>query len=629
MLKMWKKGLAVILVAAMSVSLSACGNDVMEGRGTTEEKTEQETSEETTSGDTEEITTEAPGEPDPEAQQEFEKFLDDYFAEEVTSDSLTYHYTVKDGSKFGIAPPETPTLGDPDMSEEAIQKDKAEFDEWYGRLKAINYNGLTEDEKFTYDVLDEYLETEAISYDHIYLYEPFSPMRGLQSNIATYFTDYTFYNKEDVETYIALLNDVPAYFQGYLDFERVKAEKGYFMSDASCDSVIEQCETFIEKKDDHFLIASFDSRVDELDFLTDEEKEDFKAQNKKAVTESLIPAFENTISVFQELKGQGKVDGGICGYEGGKEYYAYLLKQYAGTAKTPEEVITMLDERYDNLMGQLYTVYLSNPDAFNYFSDNYDTLFSGADSMTVDEMIDTLMETATDNYPEMGKIPYTADYLDESLESIMENTLAYYMSPAIDDPDNNIIYVNGAHPEGLWTTLAHEGCPGHMFQNAYYMSTDPEPVRTLYGFLGYKEGWAMYACYDAVNAYDFENDEYAEALAELYQINDEMSYLAMGRADIGINYEGWDMDKLSSWMNERGFDGSAAEELFNTLAADPAVYQSYVTGYYELKELREYAEEELGDKFDVVAFNTVILDAGPCQYDLLKEKVNQYIVKNR
>ena len=143
----------------------------------------------------------------------------------------------------------------------------------------------------------------------------------------------------------------------------------------------------------------------------------------------------------------------------------------------------------------------------------------------------------------------------------MDDVLAYYMAPAIDDPDNNLIRVNGLHTDGMWTTLAHEGYPGHMLQNAYYMSTDPEPVRTLMNFLGYKEGWAMYACYDSLYYYEYEEPEYGDTIAALYQLNDEMSYLMMGRVDLGINYEGWTLQDPADYLTKNGMDGSAAQEL--------------------------------------------------------------------
>lgn len=210
------------------------------------------------------------------------------------------------------------------MSDEGIKKRKAEFDESFDKLKSFDRDDLTESQQLTYDILNQYLETESEGYLNIYLSEPFSPMKGLQSNISTYFTDYRFDDKGDVERYLQVLGMVRDYFDDYLEFEKTKSEKGYFMSDAVCDKVIEQCEDFIKDKDNHFMIQVFNDNIEALDFLTADEIADFEEQNKKAVAESLIPAYEDVIDVLSSLKGTGKNQGGVCGYEGGKEYYAYL-----------------------------------------------------------------------------------------------------------------------------------------------------------------------------------------------------------------------------------------------------------------------------------------------------------------
>ena len=531
-------------------------------------------------------------------------------------------YPIRDGADYGLEEPEV-TLGDPGMTAEEIGQDKEEFEGWVKKLDAIDRSCLTEDQKLTYDVLDEYFEVSAGIFDNVYLYEPFSPMRGLQANIATNFTDYRFDDKGDVERYIELLGQIPDYFAEYLDFEQEKSEKGYFMSDAVCDKVISQCKDFVADKENHFMVITFNDNIDALDFLTDEEKAEYKEANKQAVVNSLLPAFENVAAVLSGLKGTGTNDGGICNYDGGKEYYEYLLKNFAGTAKSPEEVIDMLDTELQKLMVSLYQYYLGNQAAYEYFAANYDSIFAETDQMTASEMVDKMMETASEHYPDAGTINYKAEALDKNLETIMDDVLAYYMAPAIDDPDNNLIRVNGLHTDGMWTTLAHEGYPGHMLQNAYYMSTDPEPVRTLMNFLGYKEGWAMYACYDSLYYYEYEEPEYGDTIAALYQLNDEMSYLMMGRVDLGINYEGWTLQDTADYLTKNGMDGSAAQELYTTMVGDPAVYQSYSTGYYEMKELRDYAEEKMGDDFDLKTFNTIILETGPCQFDILKEQVDK------
>lgn len=613
LLRTCKNVMAAAICISLAVGLSACGETQGERRHLNDKNDTTENTERAQESFSEDALKE---------QQEFEQYLDDYFKDVVTDDTLTYNYTIRDGADYGLEEPEV-TLGDPGMTAEEIGQDKEEFEGWVKKLDAIDRSCLTEDQKLTYDVLDEYFEVSAGIFDNVYLYEPFSPMRGLQANIATNFTDYRFDDKGDVERYIELLGQIPDYFAEYLDFEQEKSEKGYFMSDAVCDKVISQCKDFVADKENHFMVTTFNDNIDALDFLTDEEKAEYKEANKQAVVNSLLPAFENVAAVLSGLKGTGTNDGGICNYDGGKEYYEYLLKNFAGTAKSPEEVIDMLDTELQKLMVSLYQYYLGNQAAYEYFAANYDSIFAETDQMTASEMVDKMMETASEHYPDAGTINYKAEVLDKNLETIMDDVLAYYMAPAIDDPDNNLIRVNGLHTDGMWTTLAHEGYPGHMLQNAYYMSTDPEPVRTLMNFLGYKEGWAMYACYDSLYYYEYEEPEYGDTIAALYQLNDEMSYLMMGRVDLGINYEGWTLQDTADYLTKNGMDGSAAQELYTTMVGDPAVYQSYSTGYYEMKELRDYAEEKMGDDFDLKTFNTIILKTGPCQFDILKEQVDK------
>lgn len=559
-----------------------------------------------------------------DAQKEFEEFLFAEYVDSVTSDTLTYNYEIKNGDEMGIPEPEV-GLGDDDMSPEGIEKDKSEFDETFEKLKSFDRDELAEDQQLTYDILMDYMENEQVAYDYIYLYDPFSPMKGLQANIATYFTDYRFDDKGDVERYLQVLGMVRDYFGIYLDFEKTKSEKGYFMSDDVCDSVIEQCQDFISNADNHFMVSVFNDNIEALDFLQEDEIASFEEENEKIVKESLLPAFQDVIDVLTSLKGTGKNDKGLCYYDGGKEYYTYLMRKAAGTDKTPEEVAAMLDENLSSLMTEMYTIMLSDAEAFSYLSEHFDNMFSGVDNMSPEEVVNLLMDTATEHYPDMDKIKFTAKPLEKSLEEIQESTLAYYMSPAYDDQDNNLIRVNGKHTDGMWTTLAHEGYPGHMLQNAYFMSLEPEPIRTTLPFLGYKEGWAMYACYDAVSYYDFEGIDDPTNVAKLYQINDELNYLLCGRLDIGIHYEGWTVEETKEYLINNGMNGEVAQELYTSLVGDPAVYQSYSTGYYEMKELRDYAEEQLGDKFDAKEFNTAVLDAGPCQYSILKQQIDKYI----
>jgi uncharacterized protein (DUF885 family) len=177
----------------------------------------------------------------------------------------------------------------------------------------------------------------------------------------------------------------------------------------------------------------------------------------------------------------------------------------------------------------------------------------------------------------------------------------------------------------MWVTLAHEGCPGHMYQNAYFQSTNPNPIRATADFMGYQEGWAVYTSFNTLKDYDFEGTEDDEVVGQLYRLNEELGYMLYGRIDIGVNYEGWSIEDVSDYMNESGFNGEYAEELYNTVVGDPGVYLSYSLSEYLMEELREKTENALGDKFDPVEFHKVILTAGPCQFEQLEFKLREYI----
>ncbi len=562
--------------------------------------------------------------------KEFEEFILQEFKDSVTADTLSYNFTVLDGSKYGIEAPSPATLGDADMSEQAILDGIEETKENYEKLIAFEGQPMTEEEYFTYIVLKDDYERTMFQNDNYLFYEPFSPMRGFQANIGTNFAEYRFDDKTDVEDYIAMMNQLPDYVSHICEYENYRVEKGYGMQDAACDDVIEQCETFVEDPENNFLIKEFDSKIDNLDFLTDEEKADFKAQDKEAVLNGIIPCMNMIKDCVAANKGKATVEGGLCEYENGKEYYQkYILPHFAGTSRDVEDIIDMFETRYSDAFTQMSMMYLSNADAYNFMVDNMDTLFANTDNMKVDDIINKLMSDEMGEYPKLENIPYKSDYLSPAMETILDSTLAYYMSPAIDDEEHNIIRVNGSHTDGIYVTLAHEGCPGHMYQNAYFQSTNPKPIRAIADYMGYQEGWAVYTSFNTLKTYDFEGTEDDEIVGQLYRLNDELGYMLYGRVDIGVNYEGWSVQDVADYMNESGFSGEYAEELFNTVVGDPGVYLSYSLSEYLMEELREKTETALGDKFDPVEFHRVILTAGPCQFEELEFKLREYIYEQQ
>ncbi|MBR1816221.1 MAG: DUF885 domain-containing protein [Lachnospiraceae bacterium] len=623
----YKKILAAVLSASLILGMAGCGKK----KENTTEITEESTTEEVvdvidTEGTDNDTTTEDSSDVDlnsSEALAEQEKFDDwlwDSFSEGVNTDSITLNYSLANPEEYGITPT-VATYGDADMSEEAIEESKQDAIDTLDELEEFDYSLLTEDQKFTYDILYDLQETDIESYDYIYLYEPFAYTSGLQANLPITLAEFTFYDKQDVENYIELLTQTPDYFEEYLKFEMTKADKGYFMSSHSANEVIRQCTEFIDKPEENLLIDTFEERVRSVEGLTEEEINSYIQQNHDNVINYIIPTYENVINVFKQLRNKGENDLGLCYLEGGKDYYAYLLKSKTGTDRTPDEVIDLLDSALEDTMSDLYSIAFSNYDAYEEYFDAYEneTLYQDFDEK---ETIQYFQEAFSDRFPEIPPIDFTITPVHKSLENSVSP--AFFMTPPLDAYENNSIYINqgSESSQSLWSTLAHEGIPGHMYQFVYYLSNDPEPLRTLLNFSGYQEGWATYVEMMSFDYYEhYSNPTYAD----IERINNELNLLVSARVEIGVNYEGWDLEDTKNYLESNGFGSDGAQDIIDYVVAEPGNYQMYCTGWLEFEELKEYAQDELGDKFDEQEFHKVILDAGPCQFWLLREKVEEYV----
>lgn len=621
MFKFKKKLTAILLAASMMLSICGCSKT---SDDTSTDTTEQVTIEQATDTDATENTESEPAMADPtspealEEQEKFDEYLQESFDESVVSDTLTLHYTLAHPENYGITPPEV-TYGDTEISEEAFNESKQDTEDEIAELEEFDYDLLTADQKFTYDILYEYLQTDLLSYENPYLYEPFAYTSGLHSNLPITLAEYTFYDQEDVDDYLELLALTPDYFQACLDFEQIKIEKGLFMNTQSANEVIRQCSDYIANPEENLLIETFNVNIEEVPGLTAEQIEEYKQKNYDSVMEYIIPTYEKTITFFRQNKNAGQNDLGLAHFDGGTEYYEYLIKNNVGSDKTPEQIIELLDESVEDLMSEFYSVAMNNYDAYTSYYEDMDSLYEDVEPK---ETIEYFEDATSDRFPDIPDIDFTIEPVHESLEDIVSP--AFFMTPPLDDYENNSIYTN-LNSDGsgsLWSTLAHEGVPGHMYQFVYFLSNDPEPIRCLLNFNGYQEGWATYV---ELMSFDYYDGYSSDAYADLERFNTELNLLVSARIEIGVNYEGWDLEETQNYLTENGFNGAAAQDIMDYVIAEPANYQMYVLGWLEFKELKEYAESELGDKFDECEFHKVLLDAGPCQFYLLRDKVEEYV----
>ncbi len=169
----------------------------------------------------------------------------------------------------------------------------------------------------------------------------------------------------------------------------------------------------------------------------------------------------------------------------------------------------------------------------------------------------------------------------------------------------------------IYKTLAHEGYPGHMYQNTFFASTNPSKIRLLFDVTGYSEGWATY-----VEIYSYELAGLDEDLAVAMEANLSYTLGIYSLIDIGINYEGWSKEYTDNYLDSLGITSKEAKkEIFEIMVGSPGNYLNYYFGYLEILELKNLARKEAGNNFTNLEFNTFLLETGPASFDLLEEQL--------
>ena len=273
--------------------------------------------------------------------ESFNAFTDSLFRELASSDSLSLHALLENPCEYGIDDYDI-TLGRIDIDN---IDDTSDITDYITKLNAFDKASLSKSQQITYDLLNKYLYT-TLNYSDLYLLNTdLTPTIGIQIQLPLLFSEYTFMEKKDVEEYIQLLSDVDGYFNNLLEFEALRSVRGYTLSDDLLDEVISSCKSIADSAGDAegMFIGTFNSRVDDLIFLTDDEKNVYKKQNEDAVINHVIPGYNALITTLASFKGTNQYSGGICNYPDGARYFEGLLESCLGWSKSIDEYNDLLD----------------------------------------------------------------------------------------------------------------------------------------------------------------------------------------------------------------------------------------------------------------------------------------------
>ena len=550
------------------------------------------------------------------ADEEFSEYTHNLFCQEVSGSTITLHYTLKDPSSYGIENVPV-TYGRCTTDTRAIC---AAVENEQARLHSHKRSQLSKENQLTYDVLDDYLSTSLSLAPYSLYEEPLAPLTGTQAQLPILLSEYQFYTSEDVDTYLELLTKTPEYFQSILEFEQAKAEAGLFMASYTVDDIVKECRTFVNLGEKHYLYSSFIERLDELSDLSDDQKETYENKNSEYLKEYVFPAYTELAEGLSALRTAGKNKNGLCYLPEGKKYYEFLVARETGSDRSIQELQTLTSRQIiDDLTAMQETLSnISSEQISSVSSDLFNSQGSLLENNEPSSILADLESQIDGNFPELPPVTTKVKYVQESMEEYLSP--AFYMVPAIDNTEQNVIYINQRRMTddiSLFTTLAHEGYPGHLYQNVYYAHQKPDPIRCVLNYSGYTEGWATYS-----EMLSYYYTPLSQEQATLFQRNTSVILGLYALADMGIHYDGWSLLDTVSFFHTYGItDPTTIEDIYDLIIADPANYLKYYIGYVEFLELKKDAVEKWGENFTQKKFHKAVLDIGPTSFNVIRQYI--------
>ncbi len=547
----------------------------------------------------------------------FETYTNDLFCQEVAGSTISLHYTLKNPEAYGIdhAPV---TFGYCTTDTTAVC---ASAENALAVLHSFDRSRLSRENRLTYDILENYMVSARELAPYALYEEPLAPLTGTQSQLPVLLSEYQFDTQKDIDTYLELLTKTPEYFHSILEFEQAKSESGLFMASYSADALIAECQTFIDMGDQNYLYSSFEDRLAATG-LPDETKNAYIEANSERIKNYIFPAYTELKDGLTALRETGKNNNGLCHLPDGRKYYELTVASETGSSRTIPELQQLTQGQMFADLTDMQKILSPSAEGASVSSDLFKTQGTLLENPDPACILEDLEQKLKSNFPKPPKVTTQIKYVQKSMEEYLSP--AFYMIPAIDNAADNVIYINEGHlPDdlSLFTTLAHEGYPGHLYQTTYYASQKPDPIRNLLNYGGYVEGWATYS-----EMMSYYYAPVSKEQATLMQKNTSIILGLYALADMGIHYEGWTLLDAISFFRSYGItDTDTIEKIYDLIIADPANYLKYYIGYVEFLEMKKEAMKAWDDDFSQKKFHKAVLDIGPAPFQLVRE----YAIKKK
>lgn len=546
--------------------------------------------------------------------------IDDFFAQAYEITSLRNHESLISDGAFELIDANSAQLSN--ISDAFNEQSKAIYQLILQQLENYDRASLSQSQQISYDVYQAELAAKIQWIDFKdFEYPATYGFFGWPGSTETFFTQaFTFTDKVQADIYLTLLNQLGR------RFEQIET----LLDNRKAAGVIEPTVTLNYSQGLVAGIANsaasatsyyqaFNTQLTALTNVSDADKATLRETALLIINDKVIPAYTSLASKMSALASEAPSQIGFGQFPGGKEFYDFTLNYYTSGNLTAEQIHQLGIDELARIHSEMRTLF----DQLGYpqnesIAQLYSRVNNDAEIIPANQTKATYEALIADAYLELPKLFNTLP--QQEVIVVGGTSGGYYIAGSDDGSRPGAFYANTSQdsPYTTMPTLAyHEAVPGHHLQIALANELDLPLFRKKGNFTSFIEGWGLYAERLAKDANWYENDP----IGDLGRLQFEAMRAARLVVDTGIHSKSWSYNQADQYHIENvGFNGAIAR-----YSVWPGQATAYMTGMLKILELRQKAQDELGDAYDIREFHDTVIGNGSMPLNVLTTVVENYI----
>jgi uncharacterized protein (DUF885 family) len=522
-----------------------------------------------------------------------------------------------------------------DFSQEAIDKDLQETQKFLTRFDAIDTSGFPVQEALNKDLMVRDLKDQLEGARFKPWEMPVDQNSGIHIDLPQFVNILSFQTVKDYEDYISRLKQVPR----IMDQTMIQMRKGMAENRMPpkflLEKVVDQANGIATLDADKTPFAQPFSKFPKE--ISDADQKRLRDGGIAAIHDSVLPAYASfTKFVRDEYAPKGRTEVGVWSLPDGEAYYAYRVKESTTTNFTPEEIhqlgLAQVKEIEERMLAVAKQLGFKDVKALDASIQNDPKLHGQSREQILDlyrKYIDQMYVKLPDLFSNLPKSKVQVMPVEEFREK--EASAASYVDGTPDGSRPGHVMVNTGDFKNrllldVETTAYHEGVPGHHLQISMAQEMpDLPPFRQHEYYTAYTEGWALYS-----ERLGKEVGFFQDPYSYYGHLQDDMLRAIRLVVDTGLHYKHWTRQQVVDYFHQHSAqDEPNVQSETDRYIAWPGQALGYKIGQLQILKLRQYAREQLGDKFSIRDFHDQVIDAGALPMDVLETRIHSWVEKSK